>query len=232
MTGEGRGPHLRGAAALLQCHGRRGMPQPDKHSNPTLVFLKAWLKSPLGVGAIAPSGERLARAMAQMVPRRSDLPVVELGGGTGAITAALLRRISAERLIVVERDSELARHLRRKFPAITVIQGDARHLGRHLKALGHGRVGAVVSGLPLLAMPKRIQRQILEASLSVMEPGSPFIQFTYSLFSPLPRREFGVTGRPVARVLQNVPPASVWIYRRSAHAASRPVPAEPRAEAG
>ena len=208
------------------------MPQPDKSSNQTLVFLKAWLKSPLGIGAIAPSGERLALAMARTVPRRSGLPVVELGGGTGAITAALLGRIPAEQLIVVERDVELARHLRRKFPAITVIQGDARHLGRHLKPLGIGRAGVVVSGLPLLAMPKRIQREIVDASFSVMAPGSPFIQYTYGLFSPLPRREFGVTGRPVARVLQNVPPATVWIYRRPAHAASRTIPDEPRAKVG
>jgi phosphatidylethanolamine/phosphatidyl-N-methylethanolamine N-methyltransferase len=115
---------------------------------------------------------------------------------------------------VLERDPELARHLRRKFPAVTVVQGDARHLDRELKALGIERVAAVVSGLPLMAMPKRIQREILDACFKVLEPGAPYIQFTYSLFSPLPRREFGLSGRPVARVLQNVPPASIWVYRR------------------
>ena len=195
------------------------MPQPDKPANGTLVFLKAWLKSPLRVGAIAPSGERLARTMARAVPRRSTLPVVELGGGTGSITAALLRRIEAERLIVLERDPELARHLRRKFPGVTVVQGDARHLDRELKALGIERVAAVVSGLPLMAMPKRIQREILDSCFRVLAPGAPYIQFTYSLFSPLPRREFGLNGRPVARVLQNVPPASIWVYRRRSGAA-------------
>ena len=41
---------------------------PEKDPNAALVFLKAWLKSPLRVGAIAPSGDRLARAMAQVVP--------------------------------------------------------------------------------------------------------------------------------------------------------------------
>jgi phosphatidylethanolamine/phosphatidyl-N-methylethanolamine N-methyltransferase len=196
------------------------MPHPEKHAKGTLVFLKAWLKSPLRVGAIAPSGERLARAMARVVPRRSDLPVVELGGGTGSITSALLRRIPAERLIVVERDPELARHLRRKFPDVTVIQGDARQLDRELKALGIGQVAAVVSGLPLMAMPKRIQREILDSCFRVLQPGAPYIQFTYSLFSPLPRREFGLSGRPVARVLQNVPPASIWIYRRRSASAA------------
>jgi phosphatidylethanolamine/phosphatidyl-N-methylethanolamine N-methyltransferase len=208
------------------------MPRPDKTANGTLVFLKAWLKSPLRVGAIAPSGERLARTMARVVPRRSNLPVVELGGGTGSITAALLRRIEAERLIVLERDPELARHLRRKFPAITVVQGDARHLDRELKALGIQRVAAVVSGLPLMAMPKRIQREILDACFKVLEPGAPYIQFTYSLFSPLPRREFGLNGRPVARVIQNVPPASIWVYRRRSATAAQGDAREKRVRAG
>jgi phosphatidylethanolamine/phosphatidyl-N-methylethanolamine N-methyltransferase len=208
------------------------MPRPDKAANGTLVFLKAWLKSPLRVGAIAPSGERLARTMARVVPRRSNLPVVELGGGTGSITAALLRRIEAERLIVLERDPELARHLRRKFPAVTVVQGDARHLDRELKALGIQRVAAVVSGLPLMAMPKRIQREILDACFKVLEPGAPYIQFTYSLFSPLPRREFGLNGRPVARVLQNVPPASIWVYRRRSATAAQGAAREKRVKAG
>jgi phosphatidylethanolamine/phosphatidyl-N-methylethanolamine N-methyltransferase len=208
------------------------MPRPDKAANGTLVFLKAWLKSPLRVGAIAPSGERLARTMARVVPRRSNLPVVELGGGTGSITAALLRRIEAERLIVLERDPELARHLRRKFPAITVVQGDARHLDRELKALGIQRVAAVVSGLPLMAMPKRIQREILDACFKVLEPGAPYIQFTYSLFSPLPRREFGLNGRPVARVMQNVPPASIWVYRRRSATAAQGDAREKRVKAG
>jgi phosphatidylethanolamine/phosphatidyl-N-methylethanolamine N-methyltransferase len=208
------------------------MPQADRHSSGTLVFLKAWLKSPLRVGAIAPSGDRLARAIARVVPK-SKLPVVELGGGTGSITTALLRRIGPERLIVVERDPELARHLRRKFPAVRVVQGDARHIDRDLKALGIGPVGVVVSGLPLVAMPKRIQREILEASFRLLEPGGPFIQFTYSLFSPVPRREFGLAGGPVARVLQNVPPASIWIFRRrEGAAAARERMREPQAKVG
>jgi phosphatidylethanolamine/phosphatidyl-N-methylethanolamine N-methyltransferase len=209
-----------------------GMREADKNAKQTLVFLKAWLKSPLSVGAIAPSGERLARAMARTVPRRSGLPIVELGGGTGSITAALLRRVPPERLIVFERDPELARRLKRRFPAIKVVQGDARNLRHHLRSLGIERVGTVVSGLPMTAIPKRIQREILDASFSVLAPGAPFIQYTYSLFSPLPRRELGLSGRPIARVLQNVPPASVWIYRRSRHALSERVNEGARAEAG
>jgi phosphatidylethanolamine/phosphatidyl-N-methylethanolamine N-methyltransferase len=197
------------------------MQAPQKDVNPRLLFLKAWLRSPLKVGAIAPSGERLAWAMARAVPKRSSLPVVELGGGTGSITAVLREHLGPERLVVLERDPELYRLLQRRFPDVTVVLGDACHLRRHLQGCGIPRAAAVVSGLPLVAMPKSVQRQIVDESFAVMDPGSPFIQFTYSLFSPLARREMGVRGRPVARVLQNVPPASVWVYRRSSAQGAR-----------
>ena len=49
---------------------------------------------------------------------------------------------------------------------------------------------------------------------SVLEPGAPFIQFTYGLFSPLPRDRLGIFGEVEERVLQNLPPASVWVYRK------------------
>jgi phospholipid N-methyltransferase len=46
----------------------------------------AWLRSPRQVGAVAPSGVRLASAMAGEVPPGPGI-VLELGGGTGSITA-------------------------------------------------------------------------------------------------------------------------------------------------
>jgi 16S rRNA (adenine1518-N6/adenine1519-N6)-dimethyltransferase len=58
-----------------------------------------------------------------------DLPpghsVVEIGGGLGQLTAALLRRHLGP-LTVIERDARLARYLRRTFgDRLTVIEGDA-----------------------------------------------------------------------------------------------------------
>ncbi|MBK6453167.1 MAG: hypothetical protein IPF84_11850 [Proteobacteria bacterium] len=53
--------------------------------------------------------------------------------GTGAITSALLARgLPPDRLIVVERDPILARHLRETFRGVSVIRGDAVELARLL----------------------------------------------------------------------------------------------------
>jgi phosphatidylethanolamine/phosphatidyl-N-methylethanolamine N-methyltransferase len=73
-------------------------------------------------------------------------------------------------------------------------------------------VVAIVSSLPLLSMKTEAQYRIGEQSFAVLEPGAPFIQFTYGLFSPLPRRKLGVQGRVKDRVLQNLPPATIWVY--------------------
>jgi len=67
----------------------------------------ALLRAPRRVGAIAPSGNALADAMAREIPGGDGI-VIELGGGTGSVTAGLLRAgIAADRLVVVEQDKLL-----------------------------------------------------------------------------------------------------------------------------
>jgi len=61
-------------------------------------------------------------ALAEVAPGR---PVVEIGGGLGALTAALVRR-GIGPLTVIERDRRLARFLTTTFgPRIRVVTGDA-----------------------------------------------------------------------------------------------------------
>jgi phosphatidylethanolamine/phosphatidyl-N-methylethanolamine N-methyltransferase len=83
-----------------------------------------------------------------------------------------------------------------------------------LRREGIHPVKAIVSSLPLLTMKKAIQHRIGAQAFAALEPGAPFIQFTYGLFSPLNRRLLGVHGTVEDRVLQNLPPASVWLYRK------------------
>ena len=48
-----------------------------------------------------------------------------------------------------------------------------------------------------------------------MLPGAPFVQFTYSVASPVPRRLGGFTAEASERIWMNIPPARVWVYRKS-----------------
>lgn len=91
----------------------------------TALFLKRWLRQPLAMGAVMPSGPLLTRALALTAVREMqgrDGHVVELGAGTGEVTKALLAAgIAPQRLALVERDPELVAFLRRHFRGPGII---------------------------------------------------------------------------------------------------------------
>lgn len=179
------------------------------------LLFKLWLKNPRSIGAVAVSGPELAAAMARQIPKNITGYVIELGGGTGSVTRAILASgVSSEKLIVIERDPMLHKHLVERFPGVKVLLGDALHLPSLLKRHHLAPVSAIVSSLPLLSLKKSIQLRIGAQAFTVLPPGAPFIQFTYGLFSPLPRSRLGIVGEVEERVLQNLPPASVWRYVR------------------
>ena len=96
-----------------------------------------------------------------------------------------------------------------------LIEGDAFKLPELLARHGVDRVHSVVCGIPLLSMPKAAAGKLVNACRDVLGPDGQFMQYTYSLFSPLPYRAFGLKVRRVKRVLANIPPASVWTYERA-----------------
>lgn len=183
----------------------------------------AFLRNPRGVSALAPSGSALAAAMAAQVPPGPGL-VIELGGGTGSITAALLARDEAPgTLLVVERDAALCRGLARRYPVAQALHGDARRLPALLRAAGvQGPVKAVISGLPLLSMSREAQADILGGVAGLLAPGCAMVQFTYGLVCPVSSvllLRLGLRGRRLARVWRNLPPACVWRFERPRDAA-------------
>jgi phosphatidylethanolamine/phosphatidyl-N-methylethanolamine N-methyltransferase len=181
------------------------------------LFLYNWLRAPLQTGAFVPSGGPLARVMAAQVDPHQAGAVVELGAGTGVVTKALLERgITADRLMIIERNPAFCKLLQRRFPEVTILQGDARCLGGLLKFCGVDQVGTVVSSLPLLSLPFSTRRNILRESVRVLDVEGSIIQFTYGRGSPVHpvlQRRLELDGRAVARVWRNLPPAVVWRYR-------------------
>jgi phosphatidylethanolamine/phosphatidyl-N-methylethanolamine N-methyltransferase len=176
----------------------------------------AWLRAPRRVGAVLPSSAPLASAMAAQVPAGPGL-IVELGGGTGSITAGLLAAgIPAAGLIVVERDPLLVRRLRQRFPDAQVLCGDACRLPELLAAQGiAGPVKAVVSSLPMLAMTPPQRARLMRGVGRVLQPGGTMVQYTYGIRCPVPERTLvrsRVQARRAARVWRNVPPAFVWRF--------------------
>ena len=191
------------------------------------------------VGAIAPSSRRLADAIAGQVPIDSPGWIIELGGGTGVVTDALLRRgLAPARLVVIERDPLLHRHLVERFPHVHVILGDAAKLADALQSPGHPAPGQGARGqgsgngggngagrrprgghhlrpAACSPFPAPSRTRSSTAAFAFLAPGAPLLQFTYGPMSPIARDRLKLEGRVARRVIGNLPPASVWIYRRT-----------------
>ena len=178
-------------------------------------FIRSWMERPLSIGAVTPSGKMLARTMARYVDPNSDGPVVELGPGTGPVTEALVEAgVAPSRLVLVEFNPSFCRILRSRYPDATLVQGDAYSIRRLLETLLIEPAAAVVSGLPLVTKPIRERWRLIRDAFDLMVPGAPFVQFTYSVASPLPKRLGGFTAEASERIWMNLPPARVWVYRR------------------
>jgi phosphatidylethanolamine/phosphatidyl-N-methylethanolamine N-methyltransferase len=178
-------------------------------------FLRSWLERPLVTGAVTPSSRLLARTMASYVDPRVPGQIVELGPGTGPVTAALVRRgIAQERLVLVEYNPEFCKLLKRRFPRATIIQGDAYDIRGSAGDVIGEPAAATVSSLPLFTKPMDQRLELLQTAHELMRSGAPFIQFTYAVVPPMPIQSGEYTASGSNRVWLNLPPARVWVYRK------------------
>jgi phosphatidylethanolamine/phosphatidyl-N-methylethanolamine N-methyltransferase len=178
-------------------------------------FIRSWIEKPISTGAVMPSGKVLARTMANFVDPKTEGPIIELGPGTGPVTEALVEHgIDPARLVLVEFNPMFCRLLRARYPAATVVQGDAYRLKRLLGTVVREPAAAVVSGLPLVTKPLRTRLRLLKEAFGLLLPGAPFVQFTYAVVPPIPRALAGVQAEASERIWLNLPPARVWVYRR------------------
>ena len=195
------------------------------------TFLKSLGGSPRLTGAIAPSSAALSRLMASFVDGGGSRPVLELGPGTGVVTAALIERgIAPEKIVAIEFNPEFCSLLRDRFAGVAVVRGDAYDLAATLPTDQSGPFSAVISSLPLLTRPPKVRQALVEQALEKMVPGGPLIQFSYSLFPPVKPVAGRFTVERSKWVIVNLPPARVWVYRALARfsilriAARIPVP--------
>lgn len=181
-----------------------------------LPFFQAWLANPLRIAAVAPSSRALAEAITAEISPATG-PVIELGPGLGAFTRVLLERGVPERqLALIEYGSDFARVLQFRFPQATVLWMDAGRLGS-VELFGGAPAGAVVSGLPLLAMSPRKAMAVLTGAFKQLRAGGAFYQFTYAPRCPVPRPildRLGLKSMRVTGTFANVPPAAVYKVTR------------------
>jgi phospholipid N-methyltransferase len=184
-----------------------------------LTFLREFIRDPVQLGAVAPSGPQLAQLMVEAADIGPDDHVVELGAGTGPMTEALLAHRRQGPLLVLEPNGALASTLRQRFPDLDVEERFAQDLGELIAARGWSSVDRVVSSLPWAIWPEPLQDEVFGAILDVLAPDARMVTFSYvhaqvlpaaaRLRAALDRRFASVTRTRVA--WRNLPPAFVFV---------------------
>lgn len=176
------------------------------------VFLGEMIRNPDEVRAIAPSSAAVARLMTAGIEKVTG-PLVEIGPGTGVFTKAILARgVAPERLTLLELNPRFCDDLRAKFPGVTVLNRSAEEI----RDIGLSDIGAVISGVPVLARPE-LQRAVVGRAFDVMAPDAFFTQITYANSSPVTpamQAELGLRAIKRGTIWANLPPARVFEYRR------------------
>jgi phosphatidylethanolamine/phosphatidyl-N-methylethanolamine N-methyltransferase len=183
----------------------------------TTLFLQEWLVNPQRTGSVVPSSRQLAAAMARWLPRNPESFVLELGPGTGAVTAALLKRgMREDRLVAIENNPNLTKLLRKRFPQAQIITGDAWHMDTLLRDLREPveTVGAVISSLPLLNFPKDQVEALAQKIRAMLEPKGNWVQYSYRIDKLRPRGASSFRLHASKIVWLNFPPARVSVFQK------------------
>lgn len=193
------------------------------------TFLRRAIRRPHLFGSPAPSGRRLAVQLADLLPDSGTPTVVELGAGTGALTARIHERLPrGSRLLAIELDEVLARRLAAHLPGIDVRQGDAAHLPALLAEAGIARADTVVTSLPWTLLPAHQRDVVLDAIAAALSPEGMATAILTRTAIPRRARELRrafaarfaeVETMPV--VWRNLPPAAQLVARRPLHAEQR-----------
>ncbi|MGH7952298.1 MAG: class I SAM-dependent methyltransferase [Limisphaerales bacterium] len=181
------------------------------------LFLREWFAHPQRTGSVTPSSPKLADAMARWLPSNPESFVLELGPGTGAVTAALLKRgLREDRLVAIERNPKLAKLLRAKFPRAHIITGDAWHLNDLLRECREPiySVGAVISSLPLLNFPPEQAETLAQKIRSILQPRGNWVQYSYHIGKLRPRGSSRFQLRASKIIWLNFPPARVSVFQK------------------
>lgn len=185
-------------------------------------FLKEFVTNPQKVGAITPSSEELAVALAGSIDWDRVRVAAEYGPGLGSITRAILERLDGQDFFAIELNEAYADSLSQQFPDLRVYRDSVANIEQIAATHGATRIDAVVSSLPWANFSEGLQDELLDATMNVLATDGQFATFSYvhglMLKSGLRFREklesrFRLVERSEV-VWRSVPPAVVYHCQR------------------
>jgi len=177
------------------------------------LFFKSFLGNPIQTGSVIQSSPFLVSQMVKPVNFREAKVIVEFGAGTGVITKKILKHMAEDAILLCfEVNKDLCEELKKKIDdsRVKIISDGAENFERYLKKYNAKEADYIISGLPLVVLPKEIGEKILSQVTKHLKKGGQYIQFQYSLTS---RKKFKkmFSEMEVRFTLLNVPPAFVYV---------------------
>lgn len=184
-----------------------------------LSFMWAGLFKQAQTGSLVPSQRFLIARMIAPVPRGYRGQVVELGSGSGTLTARLAGRCPHTEILACEINPVLARDTAKLVASagcanrVHVVSEAAENLLPNLAEYGIERLDYVISGIPLANLDKAATLALIDCIERTLAPGGLYIQFQYSLMD---RRKIQERFARVKTklVFLNLPPAFVYYARK------------------
>lgn len=188
-----------------------------------LLLFGRFLRHPRTVGAIAPSSRVLARRMLKGLDFAGPVRIVELGSGTGAFTAEIVRQLGpAGRFLTLDLEPAFVSQIRARWPGVECVCASAESLEELVRDRDLAPVDHIVSGLPFASLPVEMSAHILTGISRTLRPGGTFTTFQYVHAYLLPaarlfrQQTCDTLGEIASRglVFRNVPPAFVLTWQK------------------
>jgi phospholipid N-methyltransferase len=147
------------------------------------LFTRNFLKSPAMLGSVIPSSSFLVNDMMSQVDWQRARVLVEYGPGVGTFTREILRRMRPDAVLVaIELNTDFVEYLSDhvRDPRFRVVQGSAARVRGVLAEQNLALADYIISGLPYLAMPDSLRREILEESRLALRPEGSMLLFQYT----------------------------------------------------
>jgi len=153
-----------------------------------LTFLKEYISSPGVVGALVPSGARLANLVTDAARVSDARVIVEFGPGTGVFTEVIAKKMPKDaQCLAIELQEDFVKIVKERCPTVTVFHESATNVSACLAKMGLDKCDCIVSGLPFAIFEDDLQNAILDAAFNALKPGGVFVTFTYFLAHLMPK---------------------------------------------
>lgn len=180
-----------------------------------LMFLRMFVKYPAMLGSVWPSSDSLCSRLMRLADWNETRYVVEYGPGVGTITRHILQNLPSDgMLIAIEKNPQLAAHLRERFgdsdPRLKIVDGSAADVRQILAQHGVGAADCIVSGIPFSLLSAREVQRILKGTRESLSPHGKLLvyQFSNAIEAPL-RCHFKL--EHAGRELWNFLPARTYV---------------------